>query len=205
MQPLNFDEPLGSQNFEKDKLKKDNSEVGSLEIKSLEVERLEAEKLETERLEQKQYRYLFNKAIEMLSRREYSEKMLREKLLALNVEDLSQIDRVIDKIQGYGYQNDQRFTELFIRNSIAKGLGFIRIRQELKQKGIDAELADRGIEDASGEGFSQDELIYRVWLKKFKALPVDPKEKAKQYRFLMYRGFSSSEIAHFYDWVKNSL
>lgn len=184
MQPLNLNEPLGSEK---------NSKI------------LKDEKLEAEELEKKHYRYLLNKAIEMLSRREYSERMLSEKLFSLNVGNADQIGRVIDKVQDYGYQNDQRFTELFIRSSIAKGLGFLRIRQELKHKGINAELADKGIEGASGEGFSQDELIYRVWLKKFKTLPVGPKEKAKQYRFLMYRGFSSSEIAHFYSWMKNSL
>lgn len=71
-----------------------------------------------------------------LGRRDHSEKELREKI-GRKTDNQEWIDSVIDECFDYGYLNDQRFMENFLRSSQNKGFGSTRIKRDLKQKGID--------------------------------------------------------------------
>ena len=132
---------------------------------------------------------LRSRALAMLARREHSQFELREKLTELGGES-SIIDTILHEFSTQNWQNDRRFTEVFIRYSARKGQGALNIRQELKQRGItDKEM----VEDLLAEHDWFD-LAQQTRSKKFgEELPTERKEQARQLRFLQYRGFSSEQ------------
>ncbi|WP_086930183.1 regulatory protein RecX [Agarilytica rhodophyticola] len=141
---------------------------------------------------------VYNKAIELLSMREHSQAQLREKLQQKFNCDQSCLEPVLERLVDQGYQSDERFAIAFTRNRLAKGLGKRRVLQELMYKGITTDIAEQSFNaEAQGELASVN-IIEQTWRKKFKALPQDQKEKAKQYRFLQYRGFSIDEISQLF-------
>lgn len=132
---------------------------------------------------------LRSRALAMLSRREHSQFELREKLTELGGEG-SVIDTILNEFSTQNWQNDRRFTEVFIRYSARKGQGALNIRQELKQRGIiDKEMVEALL--AEHDWF---DLAQQTRSKKFgEELPAERKEQARQLRFLQYRGFSSEQ------------
>lgn len=143
-----------------------------------------------------------------LSRREYGRAELKQKLLDKE-QDPDSIDTLLDEFAQKGYQSDYRTTLMLIRESIRKGRGRGRIRQEFYKKNIDMpsnidELIDMA--NTESEEFSEfvdedeDSLVEGVdWLKLAVTartkkygdhIPTEQKEKAKQLRFLQYRGFN---------------
>ncbi|WP_288996249.1 regulatory protein RecX [uncultured Psychrobacter sp.] len=144
-----------------------------------------------------------------LSRREYGKAELKQKLLDKE-QDPDKIDALLDEFEEKGYQSDYRTTLMLIRENIRKGRGRGRIKQAFYQKKIAMpenidELIDMA--NAESEEFSEfvedgdDNLVEGVdWLKlavtartkKYgNTLPREPKDKARQLRFLQYRGFKS--------------
>lgn len=146
---------------------------------------------------------LYNKSIELLARREHSQTELREKLQRKFNCNQSQIEPVLDRLLRQGYQSDERFAVAFTRSRLFRGLGKRRVLQELKLKGISADLAEQAFAEESQDDLASDALIEQTWRKKFKALPEDQKERAKQYRFLQYRGFSGDEVNRLFNKLKN--
>ncbi|WP_255556715.1 regulatory protein RecX [Methylococcus sp. ANG] len=90
-----------------------------------------------------------------------------------------------------GWQSDDRFAESFVRARKARGYGVNRIRQELRQHGVDADLAD------SPDWMTD---MDRVYTKKYrgKLAMTTPQERASRARFLAQRGFTSSQIQDFF-------
>ena len=132
---------------------------------------------------------LRSRALAMLARREHSQFELRQKLAELGAES-SVIDTILYEFSTENWQNDRRFTEVFIRYSARKGQGALNIRQELKQRGItDKEMVEELL--AEHDWF---DLAQQTRSKKFgEELPTERKEQARQLRFLQYRGFSSEQ------------
>ena len=91
-------------------------------------------------------------------------------------------------------QSDDRFTEIYVHSRVEKGFGPIRIRMELRERGVIEELISRHLDDSTINWRSH---IKRVREKKFgNALPADHMNRAKQSRFLQQRGFDSSLIRY---------
>jgi regulatory protein len=134
-----------------------------------------------------------DQALSLLSHREHSSKELATKLKAKgNTEN--EISSTITHLQDINYLNDWRFTEVFIRNRISKPLGVNRILQELIQKGIDKTEAKEAITNANADWF---ELAKKLKERKFgEEASKDFKEKAKQSRYLQYRGFDFEQIKY---------
>lgn len=131
------------------------------------------------------------KAMDYLARREYGHTELQTKLQRAGFA-AGTVKTVVDQLAGEGLQNDLRFVESFVRSRVSQGKGPVRIRLELRQHGIDEALADESL-DASDENWS--ELAADIRTRKFgKELPRDFREKARQMRFLQYRGFESAHI-----------
>ena len=134
---------------------------------------------------------LWQSAINLLSRREHSRKELQQKL-ARTLNEPEAIDDVLNRLEDDGLVSDTRFTESFIRMHLGRGHGPMRIRQELKQKGVDEETVSIALEEASPDWFA---LAETTRVKKFgEEAPADHKEKARQVRFLQYRGFPINVI-----------
>jgi len=131
------------------------------------------------------------KAMDFLARREYGQTELIKKL-ANKGYDRSVAEQAVKKLTEDGLQNDQRFAEAFVQSRINQGKGPVRIRLDLGQRGIGDAVIELAIEDASANWF---ELARDVRLRKFgTGKPSDFKAKAKQMRFLQYRGFEQDHV-----------
>ena len=144
-----------------------------------------------------------------LSRREYGKAELKQKLIDKE-QAPDKIDMLLDEFEEKGYQSDYRTTLMLIRENIRKGRGRGRIKQEFYRKKIAIPSnIDELIDMANAESEelrefvddSADNLVDGVdWLKlavtartkKYgNDIPTEQKDKAKQLRFLQYRGFQS--------------
>jgi len=134
---------------------------------------------------------IYNQAIRYLSYREYAIEELRSKLLK-KFDSEWEVGQVLERLLNDDLLSEQRYAESYIRTRVKKGYGPEHIRNELMQK----RLAKMDIERALADGeFVWGEEIYKVWLKKFNQAPnVKMQDRAKQWRFLQYRGFSNEHI-----------
>jgi len=124
-------------------------------------------------------------AMRMLVRREHSVLELTQKLSNKEFEQV-EISEAINTLIEQNYQSDERFADEFIQMRFNQGKGPIKIRADLKQRGIDQF-------DLTGFDFYL--LAYQIRERKFgKEMPSNFKEKAKQQRFLQSRGFSFEHI-----------
>ena len=131
------------------------------------------------------------KAMDFLARREYGQTELIKKLADKGY-DRSVAEQAVNKLTEDGLQSDQRFAEAFVQSRINQGKGPVRIRLDLGQRGVGDAAIELAIEDASANWF---ELARDVRLRKFGAgKPSDFKVKAKQMRFLQYRGFEQDHV-----------
>lgn len=136
-------------------------------------------------------RNAWNQALRLLSRREHSALELRQKLRSKGVEAVL-IDPLLQRLVEEGWQSEQRFAESFTRSRVAKGLGPYRIRKELQERGV-AEGEVEGAMAPFEDGWF--ELAIEVKERKFGAeVEEDFRERAKQQRFLQYRGFTHEQI-----------
>lgn len=127
----------------------------------------------------------------LLARREHSTRQLRRKLRARGMEG-AVVDDTLAALAEDRLLSDERFIESLVRSRIAKGYGPLRIQAELREHGIGDEQIGNAVDvDA---GFWRDGII-DVRRKRFGAAPpADLNERAKQMRFLQYRGFTSEQI-----------
>ena len=130
---------------------------------------------------------LRERALRLLARREYSRHELQRRL-APHAEDAEALEPLLDDLKRRGWLSEQRVVEQVVHARQAK-FGGRRIAHELREKGV----ADELIAGALAE-FDELATARSVWAKKFGAWPADAKERAKQMRFLMSRGFGSETI-----------
>ena len=134
------------------------------------------------------------RALGFLSRREYSRLELKRKL-APHAEDEHEVEALLEDFAARGWLSEARFTEQIVHARRSK-YGAQRIAQELKEKGVSADAVAAVL---TGLRVSELETARAVWVKKFGAFPQDARERAKQTRFLMSRGFSLSIIGKVLD------
>ena len=91
-----------------------------------------------------------------------------------------------------GLLSDDRFAAAFVSSRIRKGQGPIRIRGELKQRGVADDLIDKHLEQVDVDWV---QLACTVRHKKYGSVhSTEYREQARQSRFLQYRGFSGEQI-----------
>lgn len=136
---------------------------------------------------------LFARATAALARRDYSRKELDRKLSrALKEgETYDMVTEVLDRLESAGYLSDERFAETRARVR-SRTLGDARIRRELRQSGVSSEHVEAAMEEIEEP---EEVRAYRIWKRRFDELPKDRKERDRQIRFLMYRGFSMGAIS----------
>lgn len=126
---------------------------------------------------------LRDRALGYLARREHSRAELARKLSAHGEAD--EIAVVLEKLVAEGLLSDDRFAES-LRHTRQGRYGSLWLKQELRQKGVAEEHVAREVGLARDADLTQARL---VWRKKFGAPPADAKERARQMRFLLGRGF----------------
>ncbi len=128
------------------------------------------------------------RALQLLARRDYCRAELRIKLAAA-AESAEQLDAVLDRLQEERLLSDPRYAAQRVVARAGR-YGNARLRQELRQRGV----GDEDIAAALPQGGDESERCRAVWARKFGVLPHSVEERARQMRFLQYRGFSGEAI-----------
>lgn len=150
------------------------------------------------------------RALRLLSMREYSRKSLSAKLeesaaralkLQLAEEDFEgapqdlplavQIEAVLDDFEARGWLSDQRFAEALVRRR-SERFGTRKIQDELAQAGVDSSKTTELLRNLKETEYQR---AYELWQRKFGVLATEQKERARQYRFLASKGFSSAVVS----------
>lgn len=131
------------------------------------------------------------KAMDYLARREHGCSELKDKLIKKECPPAIAAE-VVAQLAAENLVSDERFTENFINSKRNRGQGPVRIRQELREKGIIDDLIDAWLDPREPRWLG---ILKEVRSKKFgSALPRGYKERARQARFLQYRGFTTDQI-----------
>lgn len=131
-------------------------------------------------------------AIYLLSRRDYTAKMLRERIVRRGYSDV-EADEAMTFVVTHKYQSDERFAS-FKASDVERRGGNLKVLMTLRQKGISdelakAQIASLGPEDERAVKFAEK---YRSKVEKE---GMTDKVRLKIYRSLASRGFSQTSVA----------
>ena len=130
------------------------------------------------------------RALRLLGTREHSRAELERKLAA-HEQEPGQLRQALDELQAKGLISEERVAESVIHRRAAR-MGTARIHQELKGKGLSADLMASTLQQLRTTELDR---ATEVWRKKFGAVPTNPAERARQMRFLASRGFGAEVVA----------
>lgn len=131
---------------------------------------------------------LRDRAIALLARREHSRAELARKLSLHGEAD--EIAALLDALEQEGLLSNARYAESLAHSREGRH-GSVRLKAELREKGV----PDAVIADVLNQARACDLTAAReVWLRKFGEPPSDAKERARQQRFLLGRGFPSEVV-----------
>jgi regulatory protein len=131
-------------------------------------------------------------ALRLLTQREHSRQELAQKLRRLEECDAESVAVLLDKLQELGYLDDLRYAGSFVRSSVTRGHGPMKIAYGLRERGVGECIANQALAEAETDW---EALAQTQRSKKFGvALPTDFKERARQSRFLAGRGFYTETI-----------
>lgn len=130
-------------------------------------------------------------AMNLLARREHSQQELYRKLVNKGFES-ADIRPALATLSKEGLLSDGRFTEAFINSRLKRGSGPVKIAMELQQRGVSDELVSTFLNERDAQ-WTESAIAVRT--KRFGPSPPDDfKERARQMRFLQYRGFTLQQI-----------
>ena len=146
------------------------------------------------------------RALRLLSLREYSRKGLAAKLVEsearwakLGGEQVdqtsdsisAQIAVVLDDFEARGWLSDERFAEALVRRR-SERYGARKIADELQRAGVNGPRSAALLHSLRETEYQR---AYDLWARKYAVVAKDQKERARQYRFLASKGFSSEVVA----------
>lgn len=130
-------------------------------------------------------------AANMLARREHSEFELTRKLQQRDF-PADVIDKVIAALIADRLLSNERYAESYVRMRSARGYGPVRIRLEMQERGVEEVLIETYLDDADIDWSG---LAREVRVRKFgEEPPAAFEQRARQMRFLQYRGFSHAQM-----------
>ena len=136
------------------------------------------------------FRSAYEKGIQYLSMRAYSEKELFNKLKLKYGADAA--DRAIDKMRYYGYIDDEAFCRQYARHLFeVKKFDIKRITYELRQKGVEAEIIDKTLETLDNEPIKR---IIDMLESKYSGLMDSPKDIKRLFNRFIRMGYSYRDI-----------
>jgi len=127
-------------------------------------------------------------AVRYLTRREYGIEELRRKLMQRGVEN-SVAEDVVSQLADENLVSDQRFAEMYVRTRIRKLFGPLKIRGELRGRGISDHIIAESLPSEQETWF--DSALQ--WASKRQRGELDYAGRAKIYRSLMNRGFTHEQ------------
>jgi regulatory protein len=127
-------------------------------------------------------------AVRYLTRREYGIEELRQKLLQRG-SDQAIAEKVVSDLADENLVSDQRFTEMYVRTRMRRLFGPLKIRGELRSRGISDFLIAQEL------SFEQETWFENAsqWAEKRCHGELDYAGRAKIYRALMNRGFTHEQ------------
>jgi len=132
---------------------------------------------------------LKGRALRLLAGREHSRAELERKL-SEHAQDAGELARILDDLQAKGFINEARVVESVIHRR-SERLGSARIAHELRAKGLPPDTIAQAVGQLQA---SELDRARALWSRKFGQAPAEPKEQARQMRFLLARGFSAEVV-----------
>lgn len=139
---------------------------------------------------------LRNKALRLLTTREHSREELMRKLAQAKAHRVrseartpapakDDISRLIDDLVAQGWQSDDRYADAIVRRLTGHASRRF-IEDKLAQTGIKKDVAQLALEALQQD---ENEVAKALWERRFGNVPSDDKERQRQIRFLLSRGF----------------
>ncbi len=136
------------------------------------------------------------RAIGMLSRRDYPRAALKARLADSGFVEQA-AESAVATLEGERLVNDERYVEAAVAGRTARGQGPIRIALELRRQGVAASLVATAV-DAKSPAWA--ERARELRRRRFgEEPPRDRKERTRQVRFLLQRGFTGEHVRHALD------
>jgi regulatory protein len=131
------------------------------------------------------------RAIGLLSRRDYPRSALKERLADSGFAEQA-AESAVAALEDERLVSDARFVEAAVASRTARGQGPIRIAIELRRQGAAAALVAAAVDARAPEWAERATELRR---RRFGLEPPrDRKERARQVRFLLQRGFSGDHV-----------
>ena len=138
------------------------------------------------------------KIMDFLSRREHSSREIFKKL-SPRVESKELLEEEIEKLKADGLLSDERFAESYFQSRKNRGYGPLRIRNELKQRGVGDQIFYPLSNEIEWSEFALEALKKKV----SGNMPNETKDILKLKRFLNYRGFDFQDIDKAFQIIKS--
>lgn len=137
----------------------------------------------------KKYAFLLLK-FRLRSEREIYQRLKRKKF----PEEI--IQQTLSFLKDKRFIDDNFFAKAWIQARIKKPLGFRRIKQELKLKGLDKEIIDSQISEIR-KNYAEEDIVRKISKARFNKMGnIDPKKaKRRIFAYLVRRGFSPEAIS----------
>ncbi|KAF1044087.1 MAG: Regulatory protein RecX [Xylophilus sp.] len=132
---------------------------------------------------------LKGRALRHLAGREHSRAELERKLRP-HEQTPGELARVLDELTAKGFISEERVVQSLVHRRASR-LGAARLRQELAAKGVAPEAIAGALAELAPTELAR---AREVWQRRFDAPPADARERAKQARFLMARGFGGETV-----------
>ena len=130
-----------------------------------------------------------NRALRLLDKRDYSRKMLLDKLTEKGISP-ADAEEAADWLCSVGLVDDRRYAGLVVRHYAAKGYGERRVRDELYRRGVPKELWD----EALAEMPEQDDTLDRLIRSKLGGKEPSKENLGRVSAALQRRGYGWQEI-----------
>ena len=130
-------------------------------------------------------------ALALLAGRDFARNELAQRLLRRGYQ-AAIVTTVVEGLAAQRLLSESRFVEQFIRQHAGRGHGPVRIRVELRERGVAQGDIEEGLAAATEDwaGIARETRRKRFGL----SPPGDYRERARQARFLQYRGFSAEQV-----------
>ena len=138
---------------------------------------------------QERYDRALEDAARQLSYRPLSERGLRDKLVEKGHGE-TEADYAVAWMTEHGYLSDERLAESAARSYTRRGYGALRIRQELRKKGVDEETANAVLDECAPDF----EVMRALLDKRLRGDLSDRKEVGKAVAALQRRGYKWEDI-----------
>ena len=130
-------------------------------------------------------------ALRLLNRRDYAEQELIARLAERGVGG-EVAAAVVERLVTERLVDDARFASHYVDWQAGRGQGPVRIAAELRERGIAGEVVESAVSARDPRWRAACRQLRR---RRFgEAAPEDYKERARQARFLQYRGFSADQV-----------